>query len=382
MNLYTGKLLLVIGFILQMNILFGQHSQENIDYIKNKEVELTNDSSYWDNHSVLYFGFNRVGLYNWAAGGLNFMELHGLANMRYDYRHNKFHWNNFINLQFGVIKTGFGNQGDWLKNDDLFEVRSKFSRRTNHLWDYTFLIDIRSQFTYGYYTESDRSANNYMDNFLSPIYPIVGFGFDYHASNHLTVDISPFTAKSTIVLDDSLSSIGVFGLNPNQKARTEAGLYMNLLYTHDSLFGVKNLHFMTDVTIFGNYLEKAGNLDLTCEFLTSYHINEFFILTFQGFLIYDDDIKIPRYEKDGITPVLLKRPNGQLDPVTGDNSYWIEYDTYIKSNQNSSVQPYDVDRNNDGMLLREDGEWGYKVVKSGPIVQFMEYWMLGISFTF
>ena len=103
---------------------------------------------------------------------------------------------------------------------------------------------------------------------------------------------------------------------------------------------------------------------------------------FQGFLIYDDDIKIPRYEKDGITPILLQRPNGQLDPVTGDNSYWIEYDTYINSNQNSSVQAFDVDRNNDGMLLREDGEWGYKVVKSGPIVQFMEYWMLGISFTF
>ena len=41
--------------------------------------------------------------------------------------------------------------------------------------------------------------------FLSPIYPIFGFGFDYHASNHLTIDISPFTAKSTIVLDDSLS---------------------------------------------------------------------------------------------------------------------------------------------------------------------------------
>ena len=45
---------------------------------------------------------------------------------------------------------------------------------------YSFLIDIRSQFTYGYYTESDRSANNYMDNFLSPIYPIVGFGFEFY----------------------------------------------------------------------------------------------------------------------------------------------------------------------------------------------------------
>ena len=65
--------------------------------ILNKELELTNDSSYWDNHSEVYLGLNRVHLYNWAAGGMNFMELHGLANLRFDYRHNKFHWNNFIN---------------------------------------------------------------------------------------------------------------------------------------------------------------------------------------------------------------------------------------------------------------------------------------------
>ena len=217
-----------------------------------------------------------------------------------------------------------------------------------------------------------------MDNFLSPIYPIVGFGFDYHASNHLTVDISPFTAKSTIVLDDSLSSIGVFGLNPNQKARTEAGLYMNLLYTHDSLFGVKNLHFMTDVTIFGNYLEKAGNLDLTCEFLTSYHINEYFSLTFQGWLIYDHDIKIPQYNKNGIDPVYLTRPEGQLDPVTGDNHYFFDYYDPNALNYNINYVGYGIE---DGIIDPGDYE-GYKIIKTGPSLQFMEYWMLGISFTF
>ena len=34
----------------------------------------------------------------------NFMELHGLADMWFDYRHNKFHWNNFIGLSLGVMK--------------------------------------------------------------------------------------------------------------------------------------------------------------------------------------------------------------------------------------------------------------------------------------
>ena len=378
----SNKFFLLASFLFINHIFLSQNSQENTDYIIQKEIELTNDSSYWDNHSVLNFGFNRVRLNNWAAGGQNFMELHGLANLRFDYRHNKFHWNNFINLQFGVIKSGYGNQGEWLKNDDLFEIRSKFSRRTKNLWDYTFLIDIRSQFTYGYYTEADRSANNYMDNFLSPIYPIFGFGFDYHASNHLNFDLSPFTAKSTIVIDDSLSQIGVFGLKPNEKIRTEAGLFLNLIYTHDSLFRIKNLHFMTDVTVFGNYLESPGNLDITCEVLAAYHFNDFFSLTVQSFLIYDHDIKIPRYENDGITPILLERPNGQIDPVTGDNHYWIEYNEYNNSNDNLSVQSYDIDLNNDGQYLEEDGEWGYKVVKSGAILQIMEYWMLGLSFNF
>ena len=361
---------------------YSQHSEENIDYIKQKEIELTNDSSYWDNHSILYFGFNRVGLYNWAAGGMNFMEIHGLANMRFDYRHNKFHWNNFLNLQLGVIKSGYGNQGIWLKNDDLIELRSKFSRRTKHLWDYSFLIDIRSQFTYGYYTEYDRLNNFYMDNFLSPVYPIFAFGFDYHASNNLTIDVSPFTAKSTIVLDDSLSRIGVFGLEPNEKYRYEAGLYMNLLYSHDSLFGVKNLHFMTDVTVFGNYLENPGNIDLTCEVLASYHLNDFLSLTFQGYLIYDDDIKIPRYEADGMTPIYLTRRDNQLDPITGDNHYFIDYNDYQNnpSNYNYNLD-YVSNGIEDGFIDPGDYE-GYKIIKTGAALQFMEYWMLGLSFSF
>ena len=84
-----------IALFISLKMIFitslAQNSQENIDYMEQKEIELTNDSSYWDNHSVLYFGFNRLKLYNWAAGGMNYSELHGLANLRFDYRHNKFH---------------------------------------------------------------------------------------------------------------------------------------------------------------------------------------------------------------------------------------------------------------------------------------------------
>ena len=101
----TSKIFLFVNIVFVNLIFFSQNTQENSEYIIQKEIELTNDSSYWDNHSVINLGFNRVRMNNWAAGGQNFMELHGLANLRFDYRHNKFHWNNFINMQFGVIKA-------------------------------------------------------------------------------------------------------------------------------------------------------------------------------------------------------------------------------------------------------------------------------------
>ena len=50
------------------------------------------------------------------------MEIHGLADIWLDYRHNKFHWNNFIGLSLGVLKSSYGNSGIWLKNDDRIGI--------------------------------------------------------------------------------------------------------------------------------------------------------------------------------------------------------------------------------------------------------------------
>ena len=49
---------------------WSQQSESNREYVENKTNELTNDSSYWDNDAVIYFGANRTALYNWSAGGM------------------------------------------------------------------------------------------------------------------------------------------------------------------------------------------------------------------------------------------------------------------------------------------------------------------------
>ena len=139
---------------------------------------------------------------------------------------------------------------------------------------------------------------------------------------------------------------------------------------------------MSDITVFGNYLEDIGNIDITCELLTSYYINEFFSLTFQGYLIYDHDIAIPRYQSDGITPEFLTRRNNQLDPVTGDNHYFIDYIDYQNNPGNYNYNlSYVQNGLEDGFVDPGDYE-GYKIIKTGAALQFMEYWMLGLSFSF
>jgi hypothetical protein len=120
---------------------------------------------------------------------------------------------------------------------------------------------------------------------------------------------------------------------------------------------------------------------LHVSFLISYSINKFFSLTFQSYLIYDHDINIPRNNSD-LTPVYLERPNGQLDPVTGDNYYFIEYSDFYANPTNYSVRYVDKGIA-DGILNTADGDYqGYRVVKSGPALQFLEYWMVGLSFSF
>lgn len=354
----------ILRFTLFFSALFcwltssAQHqlSEENEEYIHEKELELTNDSSYWDNAAVFYLGFNKTGLYNWSAGGMNFMEVHGLADVWIDYRHNKFHWNNFITMSFGMLKSGYGNLSDdpWWKSDDLLEATSKFSLRTKHLWDYSFLLNFRTQFYKGFYSDNDRANDKYMDKFLSPVYPIAGIGLDYHANNHLTCYVSPATMKSTIVLDSTLSSQGVFGLSPGQKVRTEMGFYTSLIYSHDSIFNTQGLSFFTDLTAFGNYIESPGNIDITWENLISYQLREFFSITFSSYMIYDHDIQIPLYDQNGL-PDYYYKPNG-LDV------YNVYYD-------NLDINSYYYDYE------------GF-VIKTGPRLQFMEYWLLGLTFTF
>lgn len=327
--------------LLGKNNLNAQDIQEWQNKIILEEKINPQDSIKWEKGTLINLGFNRVGLYNWSAGGQNSMSIQSFINSFLKYRYKNTNWENQLTISFGILRSGYSNDIPWLKNDDRIELTSKFGKKTSTKWDYSALFNFRTQFTYGYNSAEELNEKNYFSSFLSPAFPLIALGLNYNGSENLSCFVSPATFKSTIVLDDSLSNVGVFGVKPGENIRMEAGGYMNLSYTQNDLFQIKDLNFKTNLTLFSNYIENPLNIDITWETLSSIKLRKLISLTFSTYLIYDDDIKLARYNKDG-SAIYLLDDNG--NPFTDDE--------------------------------------GNPIQKKGAITQFKEAFSLGLMFKF
>ncbi len=334
---YLLFFILIIGF----SNLLSQDIYELEKKLKFLKTETEIDSSKWKKGTIINIGFNRVGLYNWSGGGQNSMSINSFINSYLNYSKNKIKWNNQLSIAFGVLKSGYGNSVPWLKNDDRIEFTSKYGRKTVHKWEYSMMFNFRTQFTYGYNSTQELNQGTYFSSFLAPAFPLLAIGLNYSENENLSFFGSPATIKSTIVLDDSLSNSGEFGLNPGENIRIEAGGYINLSYKKEDVISIKDLDFKTNLTLFSNYINEPQNIDVTWETLTSYKLKKLFSLTFSTYLIYDHDINLARYNKDG-SPVFLKNSQGELH----------------LDNENNPIQ------------------------KKGPITQFKEVFSLGLMFNF
>ena len=148
--------------------------------------------------------------------------------------------------------------------------------------------------------------------------------------------------KNTFVFDDSLSNSGAIGVSQGEPIRSEVGGYVKFMLIKKEPFNIKDLSFKSNLTLFSNYMVEPQNIDVTWETLTSLKIGKVFSLTLSTYLIYDHDIDIPRYQKDGIQPVYYQRSDG---------SFYLDSD-------------------------------GQRMQIKGPITQFKQAMGLGISLNF
>ncbi len=239
----------------------------------------------WTFPSILNFTLSQVSFSNWSAGGENSYSINGLAAFSADYKGENAIWENDLTLGYGVMKQG---EKELRKTDDKLELSSKFGYKAVNNWYYSGLAQFKTQFTEGYKYDDDAGTKTLLSDFMSPGYFNLAIGMTYKPSKVFNLFIGPISGKSTIVLDDTLSAAGAFGVEPGDKVRNEFGGTVKAKVNKNI---VENVNLLTTLELFSNYAEKPENIDVDLQLLLSMKINKWLSTNISLHLIYDDDIK-------------------------------------------------------------------------------------------
>jgi hypothetical protein len=99
---------------------------------------------------------------------------------------------------------------------------------------------------------------------------------------------SPFTGRFTVVMEDSLSNAGAFGVIPGESVRAEAGLSFGSM-TDIQLY--ENIRWRADLNLFTNF-ESLGNFVVNLNSVVSMRVNRFITTRIETILIYDEKVLI------------------------------------------------------------------------------------------
>ena len=245
----------------------------------------TPDTSYWNIGGVTSFTFSQTQFKYWSAGGNNSTAINGLFNVHANYLKDKISWKNTLDVGYGTQKTmGF----PFRKTDDKIDFASKFGYKAINKFYYTGLVNFTTQFTDGY-EYLDNGDSNLVSGFMAPAYLLYSVGIDYLPNEEFSIYTSPFTGKTTFVMDELLSNNGAFGVDTGKTIRNEFGAYIKVEMNKKI---TENFMISSKLGLFSNYLKDPQNIDVNFDLLASYKLTKFFTINLTNQMIYDHDIFI------------------------------------------------------------------------------------------
>lgn len=277
--------------------IFG-HAQPDSLFLKPKISNKISLVPVWSKENKATLDFSQVAFVNWNSGGSNSISaLLGVAisrNLRV--KHSK--WNNTLVARYGINKQ----QDQRLrKTDDIFEIVSNFGYRKDTLtnWYFSARFNFKTQFTNGF---NYPDTSNPISRLMAPGYLFLGAGVEYGKNiEKFSLYFSPFTLKTTFVLDEDLANQGAFGVEPavyddegniiqnGERIREELGI----LFTgsHEIII-MENIKVINLFSVYTDYLNNFGNIDIDWALNVDFKVNEFIRATLGSHLRYDDDVKI------------------------------------------------------------------------------------------
>ena len=246
----------------------------------------------WTIHGQNTLLINQSSFSNWAAGGVNSIAANIVLDYDFDYKKGKWSWDNKAIAGYGLSKqNGIG----WRKNDDRLILNSLLGYQAAQYWLYTFYANFQSQFTKGYTYNGD--ARTLISAPFAPAYLTFGPGFAYKRSDNFRVNISPLAARITIVQNDSLSSIGSYGVTPGNKSLFELGASLDAYYKVNI---VQNISLENILKLYSNYLSKPQNVYMDYTANLYMKVNKLVTVNAGVELVSDPKAQIPVL-KNGVT---------------------------------------------------------------------------------
>jgi len=222
---------------------------------------------------------------NWAAGGDEFsFSVNAVLSTFAFYKKDRHSWDNTLDINLGYVKTTtLGSR----KNDDRFDLLSKYGYALNPKLNASLLFNFRSQFFNGYtYPEG---VETFSSAFLSPAYVLLSPGLDFKPNENLSIFVSPVTARWLIVRDDTLSAKGAYGIDSSEHTLLEIGAFASINY-------IKKFNEIVSykgrLDLFSNYRRNPQNIDIYFTNVLNITLSKVLAVTWSVDFIYDDDVKI------------------------------------------------------------------------------------------
>ncbi len=254
-------------------------------------------------------GFTQTYQENWKKGGKSaismLMVLKGFAN----YSDKKIKWENSGEIRNGWIKLGNQDESDnrIQKNDDKFELTSRFGISAFKKWYYSAELNIQSQFFNGY-KYPDRE--NPISSFLAPSKTLFKIGLDYKPNKNLSIFLSPITSKTVFVRDTVNIDQTNFGVAEGKKRFWEPGLNADVKFKHEI---DKNITYETKYKMFVNYTSPFSKFDIDWENQLKVQFTDHINMQLMFHMLYDDNVLFTKYDDNGEA---LKNPDGSAQKET------------------------------------------------------------------
>lgn len=272
--------------------------KQKIETPKNLNIQVYNDA--YDDYlkmmrrkqrNVLEFSsllnITQTSFSNWAAGGNNSFSGRGAINASHTYSAPIFNVKSIFDAAYGFITS----DGNVRKNEDYFNITSTPSWKIANHFELSASLMFKSQFTNSYKAPADTLL---ISSFMAPATLTPSLGVTYfNKSKSLTVFLAPLSGNITLVLNDTLSQQGSFGVKPGQKINSQLGSMVRVNYK-DSFYKDK-LGYETKFELF---IRFEGTPILWWENKLSFKFTNLLSANFYLLTIYNDQIPTPQ-SKEG-----------------------------------------------------------------------------------